>query len=279
VKQAQDQSEAMTSQTNPASAPRSRTARILVAEDSPLNRQVALKQLERLGHAADGVTDGTEALEALQRAVYDIILMDCQMPEMNGYEATFRIREGERAATEAGGGTPHIYIIAMTANTEEDNREKCLQAGMDDYINKPVELPELEAAVLRGLADRASQQALEEVIDPVVIAGLRQLRLPGKPDPLIELVDLFLQEAPGQLKALQNAARQNDYTSLARTIGAATSLKGSASNLGARKLAALCDEIEQTAKHWSLAETLPLIERAWQELERARTELEKLKQV
>jgi len=253
------------------------TVRVLVAEDSPLNRQVALKQLERLGYAADGVADGTEAIEAVKRQHYDIILMDCQMPEMSGYEATYTIRERERSAKEESELVPRVYIIAMTANTEADNRSKCEQAGMDDYINKPVELSELEAAVHRALADRATQKAIEEVIDPVVIAGLRQLRMPGKPDPLVELVDLYLREAPGQLKAMELAVRENDYTSLARAISAATSLKGSSGNLGARNLAALCDEIEQTAKNWSLEETLPLVERARVELERVRGALEQIK--
>jgi len=255
----------------------SRKVRILVAEDSPLNRQVALKQLERLGYAAEGVSDGTQVLDAVKRTPFDIILMDCQMPEMNGYEATFSLREREKREAEESENHRHVYIIAMTANTEADNREKCMQAGMDDYINKPVELSQLEAAVHRALADRATQKAIEEVIDPVVIAGLRQLRMPDKPDPLVELIDLFLQEAPAQLKALEEAVNQNDYASLSRTLSAATSLKGSAGNLGARNLAALCDEIEQTAKNWSLAEVLPLVERARQELVRVRGALEKIK--
>lgn len=267
----------MTSNPETLPASSSKPVRVLVAEDSPLNRQVALRQLEKLGFVAEGVNDGTEVLETLKTNAYDIILMDCQMPEMNGYEATWRVRETEKQAAEESEKARHIYIIAMTANNEADNREKCLEAGMDDYINKPVELPELEAALHRALADRASQKAIEAVIDPVVIASLRQLRMPGKADPLAELIDLFLQEAPGQLKALDAAVKQNDYTSLARTISAATSLKGSASNLGARNLAALSDEIEQTAKNWPLAEVLPLVERAWQELDRVRAALEKLK--
>lgn len=254
------------------------TVRILVAEDSPLNRQVALKQLERLGYAADGVADGTEAVEAVKRSHYDIILMDCQMPEMSGYEATYTIRERERTEAELSESVRHVYIIAMTANTEADNRGKCEQAGMDDYINKPVELSELEAAVHRGLADRAAQKAIEEVIDPVIIAGLRQLQMPGRADPVGELVDLFLLEAPAQLQAMELAVREHDYTSLSRAISAATSLKGSAGNLGARNLAALCDEIEQTAKNWSLEEVLPLVERARQELVRVRGALEQIKQ-
>lgn len=268
----------MTPDTDNSQTTASKTVRILVAEDSPLNRQIALKQLEKLGYEADGVGDGLEVLEAVKRTDYGIILMDCQMPEMSGYEATFRIREGEKSETGEAPKLRRTYIIAMTANSEADNRAKCVEAGMDDYINKPVELPELEAALHRGLADHASQKALDDVIDPVIIAGLRQLRMPGKPDPLIEIIDLFLKEAPAQLKILQVAATDNDYTSLARTISASTSLKGSASNLGARKLAALCDEIEQTAKNWSLAEVLPLVDRARKELVRVHAALEKIKQ-
>jgi HPt (histidine-containing phosphotransfer) domain-containing protein len=121
------------------------------------------------------------------------------------------------------------------------------------------------------------QQAIEAEIDPVVIAGLRQLQMPGKPDPLAGLVDMFLQEAPEELKSIEAAVARNDHTSLAHTLGAATSLKGSASNLGARNLAAICDEMVQTAKNWSLAEVLPLLERARQELARVQAALETIK--
>ena len=251
--------------------------RILVAEDSPLNQQVALKQLERLGYPADGVADGKEVLEAMRRTAYEIILMDCQMPEVSGYEATWEIREAEKKKAQEGNPVRRVYIIAMTANTQADNRDKCAQAGMDDYINKPVQLPELEAALHRGLADRASQKALDEVIDPVIIAGLRQLALPGKPDPLAGLIDLFLKEAPEDIDTVQNAVTQNDATSLSRTFGAVSRLKGSASNLGARNLAALCDEIEQTARNWSLSDVPPLLDLTRQELARVRVALEKIK--
>ncbi|HOC56995.1 MAG TPA: response regulator [Verrucomicrobiota bacterium] len=262
--------------TPPAAAPR--PVRILVAEDSPLNQQVALKQLEKLGYQAEGVADGTGAVEALRQTPYDVILMDCQMPELNGYEATWQIRDSEKQQAAAAGVTRRVYIIAMTANTKADNRDKCLQAGMDDFIRKPVQLPELEAALHRALADRASQKALDKVIDPVVIAGLHQLRTPGKPDPLAEIIDLFLQEAPAHLQALESAVAQNDHTSLARTFSAAVRLKGSAMNLGARNLAALCDEIEQTARNWSLADDVPpLLEQARRELDRVREALEKIR--
>ena len=251
--------------------------RILVAEDSPLNRQVALKQLEKLGYQADAVSDGAQVLDALSRTAYDIILMDCRMPGMSGYEAAWQIRNLEKENPEGTPPSERVYIIAMTANAEADNREKCRLAGMDGFINKPVQLSELEASLLRALAARAALGTIDEVIDPVVIVGLRQLATPGKPDPVAELIDLFLEEAPQQLDAMDNAIAENDSSSLAQTISAATTLKGSASNLGARGLAALCDEIEQTAKTAPLIETKPLVDRARQEYAKVRQSLETIK--
>ncbi len=220
----------MTTATDTPQTPARKQVRILVAEDSPLNQQVALKQLEKLGYEADAVADGGQVIEALARAQYDIILMDCQMPTMSGYEAAWQIRNREAEHTSDAAAGKRVYIIAMTANTQADNREKCASAGMDGFINKPVQLAELEAALLQAFADRPG---LEEIIDPVVIAGLRQLRTPGKPDPLVELIELFLREAPTQLDAMSEAVSKNDTTSLSRTISAATALKGGAGNLGA----------------------------------------------
>jgi CheY-like chemotaxis protein/HPt (histidine-containing phosphotransfer) domain-containing protein len=263
------------SSENPQLAGR-KAPHVLVAEDSPLNQQVALKQLEKLGCTSEAVTDGSQVLEALRRTHFDIILMDCQMPEMSGYEAAWQIREQEKkSAGEAS--PPPLYIIAMTANTEADNRMKCLEAGMDDFINKPVQLPELEAALHRALADRAAQRALDEVIDPVIIAGLRQLRMPGKPDALVELIDLFLKEAPDRLNAIEKAIARNDVTSLAVTRNSAAALKGSAGNLGARNLAALCDEIEQSSKTGLLSDAAPLVDKAREEFGRVRDALIKIK--
>jgi len=265
-----------TTSNNPPAAP-PQPVRILVAEDSPLNQQVALKQLEKLGYAADAVADGDQALEAHARMPYDIILMDCQMPNISGYEATWQIRDREQEKSGTGEAGKRVYIIAMTANTQADNREKCTAAGMDGFINKPVQLAELESALLHALADQSAAEEMDAVIDPVIIAGLRQLRTPGKPDPLVELIDLFLREAPSQLDTMSDAVAKNDMSSLSRTISAATALKGSAGNLGARNLAALCDEIELTAKTWMLTDTKPLIERAQEEFSRVRAALERIK--
>ena len=251
--------------------------RVLVAEDSPLNQQVALKQLEKLGYAADAVADGSQALEAHARAPYDIILMDCQMPGISGYEAAWQIRNREQEKAGEAEAGKRVYIIAMTANTQADNREKCTAAGMDGFINKPVQLTELEVALLNASADPLARKQLDEIIDPVIIAGLHQLRTPGKADPLVELIDLFLREAPAQLDTMSDAVSKNDMSALSRTISTATALKGSAGNLGARNLAALCDEIEQTAKTWMLADVQPLIERAREEFGRVRAALERIK--
>jgi two-component system, sensor histidine kinase and response regulator len=122
--------------------------RILLAEDNLINQKVALHQLEKYGYRADPVGDGSEVLAALSRKPYDIILMDCQMPEMDGYETTRAIRVREQSKENGVRRSP-VYIVAMTASAMHGEREKCLALGMDDYLSKPVQAPELQAALER----------------------------------------------------------------------------------------------------------------------------------
>jgi CheY-like chemotaxis protein len=134
-------------QTDAADAPQN--LRVLMAEDNAVNRKVALRQLAKLGYTADAVADGTEVLVAIERLQYDVILMDCQMPELDGYETTRRIREIEAANPRV----PRHYIVALTANALSGDRERCLQAGMDDYLSKPIRTGDL-AQALQRLPDR-----------------------------------------------------------------------------------------------------------------------------
>jgi CheY-like chemotaxis protein/HPt (histidine-containing phosphotransfer) domain-containing protein len=209
-----------------------------------------------LGFSADAVANGIEVLSALQRIPYDIIIMDCQMPEMDGYEVTTRIRQGGSDSYIHLRSSP--YIIALTANALQGDRERCLTLGMNDYLTKPLHLHQLERALQRAFLkvrpaeESASETASPaEVLDRSVIDGLKELREPGQPDPLAELIELFFRDTRPRLESMEQALGRDDLAALA---SGAHSLKGSASNLGARALAALCATMERQAKAGEVAQ-------------------------
>jgi len=134
----------------PRRQPEPKALRILLAEDNVVNQSVARMQLARLGYSVDIVADGRAAVEAAQARPYNVVLMDGQMPEMDGYEATRHLRAWEQTRRAAGGDVVPLYIIAMTAAAMTGDRETCLAAGMDDYISKPVQASDMAAAIVRA---------------------------------------------------------------------------------------------------------------------------------
>jgi CheY-like chemotaxis protein/HPt (histidine-containing phosphotransfer) domain-containing protein len=215
---------------------------ILVAEDNPVNRRVILLLLERLGYGADVVATGSAALSALSEQRYDLVLMDAQMPEMDGLEAARRIVAG--AAT--GGHRPRI--VAMIASTERADRDACLAAGMDDCLGKPILLDDLQRALLRAAGSRA-----EPLFDPACIDRLRQLEAATGQAIVAEVVGHFLESAPGQVEAIREALASGDAGALGF---AAHALKGSSAQLGACRLAALAEELEALARNGAVPEEM-----------------------
>jgi CheY-like chemotaxis protein len=132
-------------------------ARMLLAEDNDINQLIARGLLRKLGYSVDIVANGLAVLEALQLIPYDVIFMDCQMPEMDGYDAARTIRKLEEGSGHGFNGKTPVHIIAITANAMQGDREKCLAAGMDDYISKPIRLPELQAVLERWKAGQQGQ--------------------------------------------------------------------------------------------------------------------------
>jgi CheY-like chemotaxis protein len=233
--------------------------RVLVVEDNVVNQRVAVRMLEKLGYRADAAASGRKAVDALAHIPYDLVLMDCQMPEMDGYAATAEIRLHERAQGAASRRTP---IIAMTANALEGDAEKCLAAGMDDYIPKPVTVQRL-AAVLARWSPQTGPGAPEEAVDASTLALLRDLQREGQPDLLAELIAIYLRDTPPRLAALYEAVARADAEAVGRE---AHGLKGSNGQIGAVQVARLCAELEEQARAADLtgaSETLRRLDAAF----------------
>jgi CheY-like chemotaxis protein len=255
--------------------------RILLAEDNPTNQKLALIILGRLGYKADLAANGREALQALERQPYDVVLMDMQMPEMDGLEATRRIRRELPASRQ-----PHI--IAMTANAMQGDREACLAAGMNDYVSKPIRVEELVGALSTsrplesgpgarsqehdaggdGSSSAAAPPAAEAreiapvepdhrgagpaadaaVLEPKALEALLAT-LGGEFANLRIIIDSFLEEAPGLLDELDRFVEAGDAAGVRRV---AHSLKSNGADFGASVFAERCKELEMLGKSGAL---------------------------
>jgi two-component system sensor histidine kinase/response regulator len=232
-----------------------RPVRILVADDHAINRLLARKQLQALGFTVDVVETGLEAVEATRRTNYDLILMDCHMPEMDGFEATRAIREHE-------GTTRHTPIVALTASVAGKDRHLCLTAGMDDFALKPVTAAEMKRLLERWIF---AIPALE----PSKIALLRQTSagLMG------ELIEIYATDTPQRVEALRDALTHGDAKALAAS---AHYLRSSSGNVGAMRVFDLCGKLEMIGRAGDMNGAAALVEELAVENERAIRELREL---
>ena len=230
-------------------------ARVLLAEDNAMNQELALEMLEDTGYRVTLAENGRRALAALASAEFEVVLMDCQMPELDGFEATRMLRR-----QEAGTGRRRTPVIALTANATSGDRERCLEAGMDGYVAKRYSRDKLLAALARwtqaanttsGAIQRADGIPIAPAatgagaVDVHALQALRAMQRPGRPSVLARMLDLFDRDAPRLLADMRDAARTSDVETLR---DAAHTLKSNCANVGASALAAICRDIEQLAR-------------------------------
>jgi PAS domain S-box-containing protein len=239
-------------------APAESPLRILIAEDNAINQLVTLKQLAKLGYSADVVENGFEVLEAVAHTHYDLILMDCQMPGLDGFQTTREIRMRE-------GGERHVRIVALTASAMQGTREQCAEAGMDGYITKPVTIAELEEVVAstRPMRGGPEDSLSDAILDPTVIASLRSLSPAGTPGILGELIDIFMRDTPLRMEELMHAVEMGNVAEVERV---SHKLKGGSSILGAERLARVFAMIEEQGRAGSMSGVDEMLARAEREL-------------
>jgi len=254
-------------------------AKILLAEDTVVNQEVAVAMLSWLGCETTVVANGQLAVEEFSANKYDLILMDCQMPVLDGYAATAAIRKHEAYINASRGeSNTHIPIIALTANAIGGEREKCLAAGMDDYLTKPYTHAELEAILTNALQSQEPEKPPVEntpsatpptppsekpqepdnngAIDFTTLDTLSSLQQPGQPNIVKKIIRTYLDEAPPLLKKLAEAETSHDTSALYQ---AAHALKSSSFNVGALELAKHCKELEAIGREGTTAGVTPLM--------------------
>lgn len=242
--------------TPPADA-RAKNLRVLVAEDNPVNQELTLSLLELAGCTVTLTSNGQEALDACKLDNFDVVLMDCQMPGMDGYEATEAIRR-----FEAGQGKARVPIIALTANAVDGDREKCIAAGMDDYLSKPFTRQQLGEMLTKWSSQgtgatssapapvkdlpRATRKApaspaTDSPLDRTALNNIRALQRPGSPNLLGKLINVYFSSSQELMASLRDGLAHADTEAVRK---AAHALKSSSANLGAKHLANLCKDLE-----------------------------------
>ncbi len=268
---------------------------ILLAEDNIVNQKVAVRMLQKFGYRVDVVENGQEAVEAIDRTSYDLVLMDCQMPEMDGIEATRKIRKAESEKLEVRCKeketdfpttpdslliTPHrsrVPIIALTANALLGDRELCLEAGMDDFLTKPVRLEELSATITKWLPDRIASEvadhpvtekskkpptSLPPCLDKAILQNLKALGGDEDPEFFISVVDQFLTDLPRHLEGIKQAIHHQDAEALVKVAHAC---KGSSRSIGATLLAETSYALELLGREGTMTDATAKLEQWLQE--------------
>jgi two-component system sensor histidine kinase/response regulator len=252
--------------TQAAPAHPAQQLRILLAEDNPVNQRVALHILQKGGHSVLAVGNGREAVDALASEDFDVVLMDVQMPDMDGFEATHAIRMREQITGR------HVPIVAMTAHAMRGDRERCLEAGMDEYLAKPVRATEL----LQLIQKFAPQSATTPVFQGrAAMAGERPVfdhetaldRINGEEELLDEVIQLFLSDAPSRLAEIRASLEQGDPK---RLEIAAHSLKGAAGYVGAERASAQALKLEELGQKGDLSPALDEYRQLEHEIEQLR---------
>ena len=231
-------------------APAAIRGNILLVEDNLINQQVALGILQIQGYSVTVVNNGLEALDAHGQGAFDLILMDCHMPEMDGFEATRAIREREATSGK------HIPIVALTANAMAQDREACLNAGMDDHLAKPFSMQTLRDMLDRWMPRAGSPPAAHEaaprapakaagVLDRKLLDELAKVLTNGKPALLARVIELYRVEAPKLMQKLKQSALASDAPEMVRC---AHSLKSSSANVGAKLMSRYCEDLEASAR-------------------------------
>jgi two-component system sensor histidine kinase/response regulator len=245
--------------------------RVLLTEDNAVNRKLALALLERRGHTVTVAENGREALAILERESADVVLMDLQMPVMDGFEAIRAIRAKEQ---RVGG---HLPIVALTAHAMQGDRERCLQAGADDYVTKPIKTGELFAAMERAMKTNDSLHlnqtvASQTTADPLDWSTALE-RVEGDRELLEELVRLFIETSPASMQEMRRALNAKDTKQLDRL---AHTIKGSSASLGANRVSQAALVLEMRARSGAIENAGELIDALQKELDRVLPELESL---